>query len=216
MKLFLDTAKLDEIKLAHSWGAIDGVTTNPSWIARDAGSKSFKEVIIEICKIVNGPVSAEVMSLDAAGMAKEGRILSGWNKHVVIKIPCTVEGLKACRELSKEGIKVNVTLVFSANQVLLAAKAGASYISPFVGRLADTGEDGMKLIKDGVEILSNYHYPSQILAASLREPHMVAEVAILGAQVATVSFKVLEAMYKHPLTDKGIEIFESDWKKVEK
>lgn len=214
MKLFIDSAVVEEIKIAHSWGMVDGVTTNPTLIMRAGGD--FKQTVISICKIVNGPVSAEVMSSDAEAMVHEGRMLADWHKHVYVKVPCTVEGLKACRALAKDGIKVNVTLVFSTNQVLLAAKAGAALISPFVGRLNDAGEDGMQLIAEAMQIVNYYKFGAQILVASVRNPGMVTEAALLGAHIATVPFKVLEQMYQHPLTDKGIEIFKADWEKAKR
>lgn len=214
MKLFVDSAVLDEIKTAASWGVVDGVTTNPTLIMK--AGMDFKKTIVEICKMVNGPVSAETTSPDAAGMIKEGKEFAKWHKNVYVKVPCTIEGLKACQALTKLGIHVNVTLVFSANQVLLAAKSGAALISPFVGRLIDAGEDGMQLIAEAVRIIREYGFKSEILVASIRNPGMVTEAAILGAHVATMPFKVLEQMYHHPLTDKGIEIFNADWEKTKK
>lgn len=214
MKLFIDSAILDEIKTAVSWGMVDGVTTNPTLIMKAGGD--FKKTILEICKMVSGPVSAETISPDAAGMVKEGREFAKWHKNVYVKVPCTIEGLKACRTMTKEGIKVNVTLVFSANQVLLAAKAGATLISPFVGRLVDAGEDGMKMIAESIQIIENYGFKSELLVASVRDTRTVTDSALLGAHIATVPFKILEAMYKHPLTDKGIETFLEDWKKAKK
>jgi transaldolase len=213
MKLFVDSAVLEEIKTAASWGVVDGVTTNPTLIMK--AGLDFKKTILEICKMVNGPISAETTDATAEGMIKQGREFAKWHKNVYVKVPCTIEGLKACQELTKLGIHVNVTLVFSANQILLAAKSGAALISPFVGRLVDAGEDGMQLIAEGVRIINAYGFKSQILVASIRNPGMVTEAAILGAHVATMPFAVLKQMYEHPLTDKGIEIFNKDWAKVE-
>lgn len=214
MKLFIDTANLEEIKTAASWGIIDGVTTNPTLIAKEG--KDFKSVVQEICSIVDGPISAEAVSLDAAGMVKEGKEFAKWHKNIHVKVPCTAEGIKAVVEFSKLGIKTNVTLVFSANQVLLAAKAGATLISPFVGRLVDAGENGMDMIAESVQIIENYNFSSQILVASVRDTRMVTDAAVIGAHIATVPFKVLEACFKHPLTDKGIEKFLQDWEKAKK
>jgi transaldolase len=214
MKLFIDSAKLDEIKTAASWGVLDGVTTNPTLIMQ--AGMDFKETILEITKMVNGPISAETVSPDAEGMVKEGKEFAKWHKNIHVKVPCTSEGIKAVGMFKKLGIKTNVTLVFSANQVLLAAKAGATLISPFVGRLVDAGEDGMKMIAESVQIIENYGFESQILVASVRDTRTVTDAAVLGAHIATCPFKVLEAMFKHPLTDKGIEKFLSDWDKAKK
>ncbi len=212
MKFFLDTANLDEIREAASWGQIDGVTTNPSLIAKEG--RDFKQVINEICSIVDGPISAEVISLDAEGMLREGREFAKWHPNIIIKLPMTIEGLKAAKVFSAEGIKTNVTLVFSANQALLAARAGATYISPFVGRLDDEGQDGMTLIAEIVEIFSNYDFETQILVASVRHPIHVSAAAKLGADVVTMPYKILKQMYHHPLTDVGIEKFLKDWEKT--
>ncbi|AZT90220.1 fructose-6-phosphate aldolase [Caldicellulosiruptor changbaiensis] len=215
MKLFIDTANINEIKEAYSWGIICGVTTNPSLIAKEG--RDFKEVVNEICSIVDGPISAEVISLKAEGMIEEARDLAKIHKNVVIKIPMTAEGLKAVSVLSKEGIKTNVTLIFSAAQALLAAKAGATYVSPFVGRLDDIGQNGIELIKEIVQIFRNYpDIKTEIIAASIRHPIHVIEAAKAGAHIATVPFKVLEQMTKHALTDVGIERFLKDWEKVPK
>ncbi|ABP67621.1 putative transaldolase [Caldicellulosiruptor saccharolyticus DSM 8903] len=215
MKLFIDTANINEIKEAYSWGIICGVTTNPSLIAKEG--RDFKEVVNEICSIVDGPISAEVISLKAEGMIEEARDLAKIHKNVVIKIPMTTEGLKAVSVLSKEGIKTNVTLIFSAAQALLAAKAGATYVSPFVGRLDDIGQNGIELIKEIVQIFRNYpDIKTEIIAASIRHPIHVIEAAKAGADIATVPFKVLEQMTKHALTDIGIERFLKDWEKVPK
>ncbi|ADQ06967.1 transaldolase [Caldicellulosiruptor hydrothermalis 108] len=215
MKLFIDTANVNEIREAHSWGIICGVTTNPSLIAKEG--RDFKEVVNEICSIVDGPISAEVISLKAEGMIEEARDLAKIHKNIVIKIPMTAEGLKAVSVLSKEGIETNVTLIFSAAQALLAAKAGATYVSPFVGRLDDIGQNGIELIKEIVQIFKNYpDIKTEIIAASIRHPIHVIEAAKAGAHIATVPFKVLEQMTKHALTDVGIERFLKDWEKVPK
>ncbi len=214
MKLFIDSAKLDEIKIAASWGIIDGVTTNPTLIMQ--AGMDFKTTILEITKMVDGPISVETVSPDAPGMVKEGKEFAKWHKNIHVKVPCTSEGIKAVKEFRKLGIKTNVTLVFSANQVLLAAKAGATLVSPFVGRLVDAGEDAMQMIAESVKIIKNYNFDSQILVASVRDTRMVTDAAVLGAHIATCPFKVLEAMFKHPLTDKGIEKFLEDWTKVRK
>ncbi len=216
MKLFIDTANLDEIKTAASWGVIDGVTTNPSWIARDGGNKTFKEIILEICKIVDGPISAETVSPDAEGIIKEAKELVKWHKNIYVKIVCTTEGLKAVKELSRLGIKTNVTLVFAPSQVLVAAKAGATLISPFLGRLNKNGGDSHALITSAVQIIKNYNFSSQILAASMHTPEMVVEAALAGAHIATMPFAVLEKLYQHPLTDVGIKKFLEDWAKAKK
>ncbi|MBI5413282.1 fructose-6-phosphate aldolase [Candidatus Peregrinibacteria bacterium] len=200
------------IKTATDWGVVDGATTNPTLIAKEG--RDFKQTVIEICKIVNGPVSAEVMSTEAGAMVEEAKKLSRWHKHVIIKIPCTPEGLKTAKILEEHKIRTNVTLVFSTNQVLLAAKAGASYISPFVGRLDDAGEDGLAMIAESLRIIENYKFKSQIIAASVRSPLTVQRAAALGAHVATVPFKILEQMFKHPLTDAGIKKFQQDWESV--
>ncbi|OCL28767.1 fructose-6-phosphate aldolase [Orenia metallireducens] len=210
MKFFIDTANLEEIKEAASLGVIDGVTTNPSLVAKE-GNVDFHTRIKEICEIVDGPVSAEVISLDAEGMIEEARELAKISLNVVIKIPMTVEGLKATKALTKEGIKTNVTLVFSANQALLAAKAGATYISPFVGRLNDIAHTGMELISEIATILSNYGLESEIITASIRNPLDVKEAALIGADIATIPFSVIKQMSNHPLTDVGIEKFMADW-----
>lgn len=211
MKFFIDTANLEEIKKGVEMGMVDGVTTNPSLIARE--NKQFEEIITEICKIVDGPVSAEVVSLDAPGMLAEARELAKIADNIVIKIPMIVEGLKAVKQLAAEGIKTNVTLVFSAAQALLAAKAGASFVSPFVGRLDDIGNPGMDLISDIVTIYDNYGYQSEIIVASIRSPQHVLDSALVGADIATIPFKVIAQLAKHPLTDIGMEQFLADWEK---
>jgi len=212
MKFFIDTANLDEIKEANELGMIDGVTTNPSLVAKE-GDVDFKEHIAKICSIVAGDVSAEVTALDTDGMLREGRELAKIADNVVIKVPLTLDGLKACRTFRAEGTKVNVTLCFSAAQALLAAKAGASYISPFIGRLDDIGQDGMDLIRDIVQIYDNYGFATEVLAASIRHPMHIVDCALAGADVATIPFKVITQLVKHPLTDKGLEGFLTDWKK---
>lgn len=212
MKFFIDTANLDEIKEANELGLIDGVTTNPSLVAKE-GDIDFKERIAAICAIVKGDVSAEVTALDTAGMLKEGRELAKIAPNVVVKCPLTLDGLKATRVFRDEGTKVNVTLCFSAAQALLAAKAGASYISPFIGRLDDIGQNGMQLIEEIVQIYANYQFETEVLAASIRHPMHIVDCALAGADVATIPFKVITQLVKHPLTDKGLEGFLSDWKK---
>ena len=212
MKIFIDTANVNEIREVNSWGVISGVTTNPSLIAKEG--RDFKEVVKKITSIVDGPISAEVISLDHEGMVKETRELSKIHKNIVVKIPMTIEGLKAVNILSRDGIKTNVTLIFSSAQALLAAKAGASYVSPFVGRIDDVGSEGMKLIKEITQIFNNYDIKTEIIAASIRSPLHVINAAIAGADIATIPYKVLIQMTKHPLTDIGIEKFLEDWKKV--
>ena len=212
MKLFIDTANIDEIREINQWGILSGVTTNPSLIAEEG--RVFKDVIHEIVEIVDGPISAEVISTDAAGMVKEARELAAIHKNIVIKIPITEEGLKAVHILSGEGIKTNVTLIFSATQALLAAKAGATYVSPFVGRLDDIADNGMSLISGISLIFRNYGIATEIIAASIRGPQDVVDAAKCGAHIATVPYKVLHQMVKHPLTDAGIERFLADWASV--
>ena len=209
MKFFLDTANVEKIREFAEIGLVDGVTTNPTLIAKEG--RDFYEVIKEICSIVDGPVSAEVIALDAKGMIEEARELSKLADNVVIKIPMTKEGLKAVNVLSKEGIKTNVTLIFSANQALMAAKAGATYVSPFVGRLDDIGQNGMQLIAEIVQIFRNYDIKTEVIVASVRHPMHVIEAAELGADIATIPFAVLDKMFNHPLTDKGIDAFMKDW-----
>ncbi len=212
MKFFIDTANLDEINEANELGLIDGVTTNPSLVAKE-GDIDFKEHIAKICEIVKGDVSAEVTALDTEGMLREGRELAKIADNVVIKCPLTLDGLKATRIFRSEGTKVNVTLCFSAAQALLAAKAGATYISPFIGRLDDIAQDGMQLIRDIVQIYDNYGFATEVLAASIRHPMHIVDCALAGADVATIPFKVIQQLVKHPLTDKGLDSFLSDWKK---
>ena len=212
MKFFIDTASLKEIREAESMGILDGVTTNPSLVAKE-GNVNFHEHVRTICEIVNGPVSAEVTAIDTEGMLKQGRELAKLHPNVTVKVPLTKDGLKACKTLRGEGTKVNVTLCFSANQALLAAKAGATFISPFVGRLDDIGQDGMELIRDIVQIYRNYGFETQVLTASVRHPIHVLQAAKIGSHVATMPFKVIEQLAKHPLTDIGMEKFLEDWKK---
>ena len=214
MKIFIDTADIDEIKEANRLGVLDGVTTNPSLIAKTG--KDFKTVITEIVAEVDGPISAEVISLETGGMVKEGTALAKIHENIVVKIPMTTEGLKAIRELSSQEIKTNCTLIFSASQALLAAKAGASYVSPFVGRLDDISEDGMELVEQIVEIYDNYAFEPEVIVASIRNPMHFVRSALIGADVATIPFKVIEQLSKHPLTDIGIERFLKDWEKVPK
>ncbi len=214
MKFFIDTANIDEIREASAMGVLDGVTTNPSLVAREG--REFMDVLAEIVKIVDGPISAEVTSTEFEGMMSQARELAKFHDNIVVKIPIISEGLKAIKACSDEGIRVNVTLCFSANQALLAAKAGAAYISPFLGRLDDIGHNGMDLIREIRTVYDNYGYPTQILAASIRSPLHVTEAALIGADVATVPFKVLQAIIKHPLTESGQERFLADWEKVKK
>jgi len=211
MKFFIDTAEVDEIRAACELGLVDGVTTNPSLIAKSG--RDFKEVITEIAGIVDGPISAEVIALDAPGMLEEGRELAKIHDNIVIKVPMTEEGLKATRVFAAEGIRTNVTLIFSPVQALLAAKAGASYVSPFVGRLDDIGHEGMEGIEQIRAIFDNYGYTSEIIVASVRSPMHVQTSALLGADIATIPFKVMQQLAKHPLTDVGIEKFLADHQK---
>ena len=211
MKIFIDTAEVKEIREASSWGVIDGVTTNPSLVAKSG--RSQESVIQEICSIVDGPISAEVVSVDAPGMIAEGKRLAAMHPNVVVKVPMIPEGLKATKELSSQGIRINVTLVFSPAQALLAAKAGATYASPFVGRLDDIAEDGMALISSIVQIYKNYNLPTQVLVASVRSPMHFVRAAEMGAHVATCPFNVLQQVMKHPLTDIGLEKFLADYHK---
>jgi transaldolase len=212
MKIFLDTANLDELRKGASWGIVDGVTTNPSLIAKEG--RPLEEQVRMICDIVDGDISAEVVATDAKTMISEGRALAKIHKNIVVKAPLTRDGIQACAALSKEGIRVNVTLCFSATQALLAAKAGAYIISPFVGRLDDISTNGMDLIRNIVAIYKNYGYQTQVLAASLRHPMHVQESALAGAHIGTMPFKVLDQLFNHPLTDKGLDQFLKDWAKV--
>lgn len=214
MKIFIDTANVDEIRRVSKWGILDGVTTNPSLIAKEG--RDIKEVVEEICSIVDGPISAEVISLESEKMVAEARELVKIHKNIVVKIPMCEEGLKAVSMLHKEGIKTNVTLIFSAQQALLAAKAGASYVSPFAGRLDDIGNDGLQVVSDIAEIFSIYDIQTEIIAASIRNPMHVLYAAKSGAHISTIPYKVLMQMLKHPLTDKGIEAFLKDYESQNK
>lgn len=212
MKFFIDTANLNEIKEAAALGILDGVTTNPSLVSKEG--MNFRELLDEIVKLVDGPISAEVVSTDYEGILKEANDLAKIHKNIVVKVPLIKEGLKAVKTLNEDGIKTNVTLCFSASQALLAAKAGATYISPFVGRLDDISHDGMGLIYDIVQIYENYGYPTQVLVASIRHPLHLVEAAKMGAHVATMPFAVINKLFNHPLTDIGLDKFLSDWKKL--
>ncbi|MCB1150269.1 fructose-6-phosphate aldolase [bacterium] len=214
MKFFIDTANLDEIRDAKAMGVLDGVTTNPS-LMKQAGRKDTDALLKEICDVVQGPVSGEVVALDAAGMIAEGRRLAKISEHIVVKIPTTLEGLRACRALSDEGTAVNMTLCFSTSQALLCAKAGAAYVSPFVGRLDDISADGMQLIADIMEMYANYDYPTEVIVASVRHPEHVVQSALLGADIATIPHKVIKQLIDHPLTDKGLASFLADWEKLQ-
>lgn len=212
MKIFLDTADTDEIRRAASAGLIDGITTNPSLLATAVADRSPTEVLLEICRTVDGPVSAEVVATDLEGMVTEGRRLAGLHDNIVVKVPLTEDGLRACRTFRAEGIRVNVTLCFSAVQAALAAKAGATYISPFVGRLDDVGHDGMELVAEIREVYDIYGFDTEVLAASLRHPQHVLQAMLVGADCGTLPPKVLHQLLKHPLTDKGLDAFLADWK----
>lgn len=214
MKFFIDTANIEEIKEANSMGMVDGVTTNPTLIAREKGN--FEDIIKEICKIVDGPISVEVISLDSKGMFKEACHLASIHKNIVVKIPMTIDGIKATRQLSEEGIKTNVTLIFSPLQALMAAKAGATYVSPFIGRLDDISNEGLLLVEQIVEIFNNYAFDTEVIVASVRNPLHVLDSALMGADIATIPFKVLSKFASHPLTDKGIKAFLDDWNKANK
>jgi transaldolase len=214
MKLFIDTANVDHIREVASWGVLSGVTTNPSLIAKEG--RDFREVIEEICEIVDGPISAEAVSPDAEGMMKEARKFSAWHTNVTIKLPMTDEGLKATAMCAKEGIKTNVTLIFSPSQALLAAKAGATFVSPFVGRLDDISHTGMELVQTIVAMYENYGIETEVIVASVRNPLHVVEAALMGGHIATIPYKVFKQMLAHPLTDIGIQKFLDDWEKVPK
>ncbi|MEJ5258288.1 MAG: fructose-6-phosphate aldolase [Fervidobacterium sp.] len=209
MKIFLDTANIDEIRQGVEWGIVDGVTTNPTLIAKEGAD--FEKRIKEICELVQGPVSAEVISLDWKEMVEEARKLASIDEYVVVKIPMTPDGIRAVKVLSAEGIKTNVTLVFSANQALLAAKAGATFVSPFIGRIDDNGNDGLKLLEEIMQIYTNYGFETEVIAASVRHPMHVVEAAMIGVDIATIPFDVLKKMFLHPLTDVGIKRFLQDW-----
>ncbi|MHB0997981.1 MAG: fructose-6-phosphate aldolase [Armatimonadota bacterium] len=212
MKIFVDTANLDDIKRAYSWGIVDGVTTNPTLIAKEGCD--FKTRILEICDVVDGPVSAEVVSLDYEGMVRDAREISSWHKNIVIKLPMTKESMQAVRTISPEGIRTNITLMFSATQAFLAAKAGGTYLSLFVGRLDDAGHNGMEAVYDTVNMINTYGFDSEVIVASVRHQGHIIESLRAGAHVATIPFKVIDQMFQHPLTDSGIEKFLDDWKKV--
>jgi transaldolase len=214
MKIFLDTASLKEIREAAALGVIDGITTNPTLLSKESGEP--EEILVQICETVNGPISAEVVATDAEGMVREGRHWAGVHKNIVVKCPCTVEGLKATKTLSSAGIRINMTLVFSAPQALLAAKAGASFCSPFVGRLDDIATPGMDLVRDIVQIYRNYSFACEVLAASLRSPIHVVEAAKAGAHIGTMPYAVFTSLVKHPLTDIGLKKFLEDWEKAKK
>ena len=211
MKFFIDTANIAEIKEAHKMGMVDGVTTNPTLVAKEG--RDFKEIITEICQIVDGPVNAEVISLDTAGMVAEAKDLVKIHANIVVKIPMTIDGMKAVRQLAEDGIKTNVTLIFSPLQALMAAKAGAAYVSPFVGRLDDISQEGMLLVEQILEIYNNYSYDTEVIVASVRNPLHVLNSAVMGAHIATIPFSVLSKLAAHPLTDKGIAAFLADWEK---
>ncbi|HEX5107966.1 MAG TPA: fructose-6-phosphate aldolase [Vicinamibacterales bacterium] len=213
MKLFVDTGNLKEIEALAALGILDGVTTNPSLMAKEGGD--YRQILKQICQTVKGPVSAEVVATDTAGMIKEGRDLAAIDEHIVVKVPFTKDGVKACRALSSEGKHVNVTLIFSAAQAWLAAKAGASYVSPFVGRLDDIGATGMNLVREIVDIFDNTEYATEVLVASVRNPIHIIEAARMGADVVTVPPAVIEQSFKHPLTDIGLEKFLKDWEKAQ-
>jgi transaldolase len=213
MKLFADTGNLKEIEPLAALGVLDGITTNPSLLAKEPGD--YRQILKKICQTVQGPVSAEVVSTDTAGMVREGRDLAGIDEHIVVKVPFTKDGVKACRTLSSEGIRVNVTLIFSPTQAWLAAKVGASYVSPFVGRLDDVGTTGMNLVREIVDIFDNFEFTTEVLVASVRNPIHIVEAARMGADVVTVPPAVIEQCFKHPLTDIGLEKFLKDWEKAQ-
>ena len=214
MKIFLDTANLAEIKEGAALGVVDGITTNPSLLAKEKGDP--EEILLEICKVVDGPISAEVVATDAAGMIREGRHWAGVHKNIVVKCPCTLDGLKATKVLSEEGHRVNMTLLFSSTQALLSAKAGARFVSPFVGRLDDIATPGMELLSDILQIFENYDFDCEVLAASLRHPMHVVEAAKMGAHIGTMPMSVFRSLLKHPLTDIGLARFLADWEKAKK
>jgi transaldolase len=213
MKLFVDTGRVEEVRKAAEWGILDGVTTNPSLIAQ--AGRGFKETVLEICSILpNGSISAEVVGTTVEEILREGREIASWSPNIVVKVPMTPAGIAATRQLTREGIRVNMTLVFSPTQALLAAKAGASYISVFVGRVDDVSSEGMRTIEDAVQIVENYGFDSEVLVASIRHPMHVVEAARLGAHIATMPFKVMEQLFQHPLTDIGLKRFLDDWRKA--
>jgi len=214
MKFFIDTANIEEIKKGLELGMVDGVTTNPSLVSKE--QRPFRDILVDICTLVDGPVSAEVVSLETEGMVREARELAQLHKNIVIKVPMTAEGLKAVRQLAGEGIKSNVTLIFSPAQALLAAKAGAAYVSPFVGRLDDIAQEGMTLVQEIMTVFRNYNLKTEVIVASVRSPLHVIQSALIGADIATIPYKVIVQMSKHPLTDIGIEQFLADWEKRQK
>ncbi len=216
MKLFLDTANINDIRRLNELGVVDGVTTNPTWVSRDSAGRSFREIVQEICNEVKGHVSAEVTATDTEGMLKEAREIHSWAKNVVVKLPTTADGLKALKIVSAEGVKTNMTLIFSANQALLVGKLGATYASPFIGRLYDAGYDGIQLIKDVTKIYKNYGFSTKVLVASFREPREITEAALAGADVATVKPELLDQMIKNPFTDAGLKSFLDSWEKMRK
>lgn len=214
MELWLDTASVEEIRAASRFGVISGVTTNPSLWAKAAGGREYQEVVLEIASIIDGPISAECVAQDVEGLLEEGRRLAAWHPNVVVKIPIDENGLEAIYRLSREGVKINTTLIFSANQAMLAAQAGAAYVSPFVGRLDDVGQDGMAVVREIAEIFQRYRTPTRLLAASLRHPRHVTEAAQAGADIATMPYAVFKAMFKHPLTDVGMQRFREDYQRA--
>ena len=216
MKLWLDTASIDEIRAAARFGVVSGITTNPSLWAKAASGTDYRDVVLEICSIIDGPVSAECLAQDVDGLVEEARNISKWHPNVVVKIPLDENGLEAIYRVSREGIKVNTTLIFQPNQALLAAQAGATYVSPFVGRLDDIGQEGMTVVREIVEIFDRYHMPTQVLAASLRHSLHVVQAARAGSHIATMPYAVFQAMFKHPLTDVGIQKFLEDARKAAK
>jgi len=216
MHLWLDTADVEEIRAASRFGVVSGVTTNPSLWAKAASGTDYRDVVLEICSIIDGPVSAECLAQDVKGLVQEARNIASWHPNVVVKIPLDENGLEAIYRVAKEGIKVNTTLIFQPNQAMLAAQAGATYVSPFVGRLDDIGQDGMAVVRDIVEIFDRYHFPTQVLAASLRHPLHVVQAAQAGAHIATMPYSVFRSMFKHPLTDAGMQKFLEDARRAAK
>jgi transaldolase len=216
MQLWLDTADVEEIRAASRFGVVTGVTTNPSLWAKAASGTDYRDVVLEICSIIDGPISAECLAQDVKGLVQEARNIASWHPNVVVKIPLDENGLEAIYKVSKEGIKVNTTLIFQPNQAMLAAQAGATYVSPFVGRLDDIGHDGMDVVSDIVEIFDRYHFPTQVLAASLRHPLHVVQAAQAGAHIATMPYSVFRSMFKHPLTDVGMQKFLEDARRAAK
>ncbi len=215
MQLWLDTADVDEIRAASRFGVISGITTNPSLWAKGGGGRGYEDVVLEICSIIDGPISAECLAQDLDGLLAEARRIASWHPNVVVKIPLDETGLEAIYRLSREGVKINTTLIFSPNQAMLAAQAGAAYVSPFVGRLDDVGHEGMAVVRDSVEIFDRYHFPTRVLAASLRHPLHVIEAAKAGAHIATMPYAVFQSMFKHPLTDVGMKRFLEDGRKAQ-